>query len=754
MSKYSKSKNNRKKNQKISLNSNENECDKNKINEEKKEDEKKDDEVMEVINLDSNNNVEELSQSLENLLLDKDFAAPVMVKKENKLITNYHYATFKNSYGENTCYINVILHLLYKIDELAEFLENLYKIDELNKSSENNDKNDKDKNNNDNNNESDNNNEINEFLISIGKIINKYDEIIKENEANNKRDRYSKNKKNKEDKEKQVTVIDTLKMRKILEKLSNNKFQLNTIADPVELFTFILDILNENLKGDTHKSFYLELIDEYTCGKNGCNQIQNKYDKDNFMYHIYIDDILKYIETDNKMVKDFKHKLFEFSYNSFKLENAKICGKCNNVMEHRLICKNCPDYILINCVWKESNPILDDVMTVFYLMSLRDDLSNLFVYPNNRHNKRNNYYLYGFILYSFTLSHYIICTYNYERKVFVLRDDEVVKEYNKLYNLIIDITVEALKTNGKAFFYPVMLIYTKEELYTYENIKLNTLYDNGYQNIIKRCSEAIYEYQTQNEKNEEMKSDNLQKLIEEQKAIEDEIRRKKTEKEKEIKIEKNSDNNQKNNEEGETDINNENNMNEIIVKEDEEDNKIIEEEDKNKVKRKSNVSKEKKEKKEKNEDSKEDEMKKKRSKSKKKDKIQENENENEKEENGKNSKKTKENNQNGVQEIKPNTNIKNSKTKNKKSLKRKNINEFIWNEQDNNVNSSKRKTSKEKKEIEIENDSNNKYLGKKISNPEVKKDNKRRNNYDDNYAGENDNYYNNMKKSYNFRNYK
>ena len=45
---------------------------------------------------------------------------------------------------------------------------------------------------------------------------------------------------------KQVSVIKTLKMRKILEK-SINKFQLNTIAVHVELFTFKLDILTENL---------------------------------------------------------------------------------------------------------------------------------------------------------------------------------------------------------------------------------------------------------------------------------------------------------------------------------------------------------------------------------------------------------------------------------------------------------------------------------------------------------------------------
>ena len=89
-----------------------------------------------VINIDSNEDSEELSQSIKNLLLDKEFASPVIVKKENKLITNYHYATFKNGYGENACYINVILHLLYNIEELRDFLYSLFQIDESNKPNE------------------------------------------------------------------------------------------------------------------------------------------------------------------------------------------------------------------------------------------------------------------------------------------------------------------------------------------------------------------------------------------------------------------------------------------------------------------------------------------------------------------------------------------------------------------------------------------------------------------------------------------
>ena len=485
----------------------------------KEEKEKKDEnntKKEEIINIDYNDDTEELSESIKNLLLDKEFSAPVVVKKENKLITDYHYVTFKNSYGENTCYINVILHLLYSIDELEEFLTSLYKIDKDTKSS-NNEKN-KNSNNIENIESQENKNENSDFLISLGKILDNYDEIISESN--------DKNKKKKDDKN-QVTVIKTLKMRKILEKLSNNKFPLNTIADPVELFSFILEILTENLSGDTHKTFYLELIDEYICNKPRCAHIQNKYDKDNFMYHIYIDDILNYIQKKNLKVNNYRNKLFEISYKSFIAGNSKICEKCKGEMNHNLICNNCPDYILINCVWRESNPIVDDVLTVLFLMSLKDELNNLFKLPNKSH-KKYNYHLFGFILYSFTLSHYIICKYNIDKNVFVLLDDEIAKEYNNLFELITGITVDVLKSNGKAFFYPVMMIYTGEEqnkLYNYHFCKNNLLNESDYQNIIKKCNEAIYEYQSNSEVKNEYKSDNYQKLIKEQQEIEEQIKK-------------------------------------------------------------------------------------------------------------------------------------------------------------------------------------------------------------------------------------
>ena len=700
MSKNEKNRNNKHQNSKNSLNENNNKEIEGDTNQEKKHNifkvEKKDKdekeiENIEVINLDSNNDPEELSESLQKLLLDENFASPVVVKKENKLITDNHYATFKNSYGENTCYINVILHLLYRMDELADFLLSLYQIDESTKKSENNSQKDKNENNNEEKEEEKESYDINEFLVSLGTIIDEYKKIIsKENENNNNNNNKYKKKQKQKNKDKQVTVIKTLKMRKILEKISGNKFQLNTIADPVELLTFILDLLNEHLNGDTHKSFYLELIDEYKCETKNCNQINIKYDKDNFVYHIYIDEILKYIETEKIKVNAYKNQLFEFSYNSFILGNTKICEKCNSDMLHYLVCGNYPEYLLINCVWKESNPIVDDVMTILFLMSLKDDINNLFVYRNNN-NKKFYYYLLGFILYSYTLSHYVIV--KYEKNVFVLYDDEIVKEYNNINELINDITVEVLRKNGKAFFYPVMLIYTNEAIYKNPTINSNRLKDSEYQNLINKCNEAIYEYQQNNEIKDEMKSNNYEQLLKEQKEIENEINKRKISAERKANKSKNKNQDktqqvdgEKEDSESNNEKKNEENLENIIIEDD--DNKI--EKNVPKKKEKSNKNSKSKEK-----DKIDSEIKKSKSKSKKKDKKEKVDD--------KKQKNTESNNIN-IQTI-------NSNKKTKKKQKQ-NINEFIWNINDNKKDSESTQDAKKKQN----NNSKNKYLGKKIYN--------------------------------------
>ena len=459
-----------------------------------------DEKVLENIYLNSIDD-NKLSESLKNILSDKEFSSPIIIKKENRLISDFHYATFQNLYGENSCFVNVILHLIYNIPQLNEFLISLYEINESNKTQRRKSIKNSD------------NNAIDEFLVLLGEILFRYEEVL--------------NEENQSTKKKQITILKTINMRKMLETISEYRFPLNNIADPVELLTFILDILNEKSNEELHKAFYIELIDEFFCkSKKNCKiAIENKYDKDNFIYHIYIDEIIKYIDHGNIKVRNYINKLFELSYQLFLSENIRKCEKCNEEMSHDLKCMNEPEFLLINCVWKESNPVVDDVISLLFLMSVKDDLSNLFICTNKRR-LRKQYYLLGFILYSFTLSHYIICIYNFEKKCFVLFDDEFVKEFNNLYDLIFEITVNTLKGNGKAFFYPVMLIFTKEAIYNREAIRFNTLSENDYTNIIKKCNEAISEYQYQNEIMEEEKKLNYEDMVRKQREIENTIKNK------------------------------------------------------------------------------------------------------------------------------------------------------------------------------------------------------------------------------------
>jgi hypothetical protein len=102
-------------------------------------------------------------------------------------------------------------------------------------------------------------------------------------------------------------------------------------------------------------------------------------------------------------------------------------------------------------------------------------------------------------------------------------NDEIVKEFHNLYELLIDITVDTLKETGKAFFYPVMFIYTKDALYEPQSMKTNTLNNSEYQDIINKCNEAIYQFEMESKANEEEKSNNYKEFIKKQKEIEDEI---------------------------------------------------------------------------------------------------------------------------------------------------------------------------------------------------------------------------------------
>lgn len=56
-----------------------------------------------------------------------DYINEILIKKETKLITDSKYISFENNIGENSCYVNVIIHLIYKFPYVNDFLIRKFK---------------------------------------------------------------------------------------------------------------------------------------------------------------------------------------------------------------------------------------------------------------------------------------------------------------------------------------------------------------------------------------------------------------------------------------------------------------------------------------------------------------------------------------------------------------------------------------------------------------------------------------------------
>ena len=92
---------------------------------------------------------------------------------------------------------------------------------------------------------------------------------------------------------------------------------------------------------------------------------------------------------------------------------------------------------------------------------MEDNLENLFHCENNK--KKLTFNLLGMVLYSGALSHYINVMFNIEKNIFVLYNDDKIKELSNIHEVYKEITAEQIKYNHpNAFYYPVLLIYYRE----------------------------------------------------------------------------------------------------------------------------------------------------------------------------------------------------------------------------------------------------------------------------------------------------
>ena len=492
-----------------------------------------------------------------------EYINDILSSKKTKLLTNYQYVSLENKIGENSCFVNVIIHFLYLFPCVNDYLIRRYQkeMEKIEKETKKKEENKKEKEKNIENSEQNkdgqkdedrNQNQINEpknttkpkekkeqkennndndismtgssskdknptpkdpkekktktpkkkgdseqFLFQLGKILNEYQNVLSTIDNKNN-----------------VTKLNSINLRKSLSISSNNTFKLNSVSDPIEFLIYILDLINTKNSEEIHIYFHLKLIEEKRCTSFCPCKSNKQYDKDNFIYQIYVEEIFDYMKSHKFDFDEYKEKLFMLSY--YSLQNNIIkCEKCNSPMNKTIICNNeqgSPKFLLINCVWNNFKPEIQDVITFLSLISLIEELDNLFICPNKT--DKDNYYLMGIIFYSFTLCHYINMIFNIQENVFTLYNDEGIIEFRNLIDLYRYLTLEQIKNNNQAYFYPVLLVYGKENIYD-EN-KLPSMKKINKKNFDELKTECKIEIKNKEKKEqpltEEEKKKNLREL--------------------------------------------------------------------------------------------------------------------------------------------------------------------------------------------------------------------------------------------------
>ena len=283
----------------------------------------------------------------------EDSLMSVVSKNNCRILTNANYIVFENNYGENSCYLNVLLHFLYSNKDIFSYLCYLYIDDKSNKAKRNEKNNIRNKDNNICIDEERDNISKKEFVILLGKVLFCYDKALK-------------NVKNR------VTQLKTIELRNNLNKVSNGKFGLNNVGDTIDLLNYIFEILNRMNNEDMENNFCLKLHEEHECNK--CDSKKNiKYGNDNFIYHIYIEEIIDIVSGPKRKLKNYINKLFKYTQMTYLKDRLK-CSKCQKDMNKKIICDNYPNNLIINCVWNEEMPSLDKVLKFFALFSVQYNL--------------------------------------------------------------------------------------------------------------------------------------------------------------------------------------------------------------------------------------------------------------------------------------------------------------------------------------------------------------------------------------------
>ena len=338
-----------------------------------------------------------------------------------------------NKKKENNCFLNVIIQNLSHLENFKNDLSLSENTETFNKS----------------------------------KSINEFADIMKLYESEQ-----IKNKDNKDTKIEPVLSVNNL--RNELNQIYH-RYKKGESGDPMETMNSIFDLIHEAYcikkkidkkeikmcKCVAHKHFCLKLADIQLCPNCNSKKVQ-LYDKDCFMYNIYIKDLMNKLH--GKSYNSFKLKLFQKlkEFNETYEENKKNkipgCTCDERLMEFYQkkikIMGPISTYLIINITWAEEFPSMNEILKTYAMLPVSEKINSLFSFDETIKNLINyTFSIKGIILYG--IYHYVCALYIKDENRWAVIDDKTIKYIDKYFNLIDSFLRNHLM--------PVGLIYSKNE---------------------------------------------------------------------------------------------------------------------------------------------------------------------------------------------------------------------------------------------------------------------------------------------------
>eukprot|EP01117_Protostelium_nocturnum_P001079 TRINITY_DN11405_c0_g1_i1.p1 TRINITY_DN11405_c0_g1~~TRINITY_DN11405_c0_g1_i1.p1 ORF type:complete len:633 (-),score=181.22 TRINITY_DN11405_c0_g1_i1:50-1948(-) len=215
------------------------------------------------------------------------------------------------------------------------------------------------------------------------------------------------------------------------------KFQLKQLDDASEALEAVLERLHGQLDGKTlsnsedntyckdvecipHKVFGLNLVEQVKCHK--CGAVSAPLKSSMFTTYTYAASLKNAGMRDSSVDATFCQLLNKANMDQRYCPNKE---KCDTLCKMRRQLTHLPEIFSVGVVWDSDTPTLEDIAATLKMISLRIDLSNVFNSPDRRNNIQSWYKLRGMICYYG--KHYIVFLYNERRREWMVYDDVTVK---------------------------------------------------------------------------------------------------------------------------------------------------------------------------------------------------------------------------------------------------------------------------------------------------------------------------------------